>query len=215
MEELYSRLAPVWDATLTATGFRRGLGHYIIRTLSDMGTSSPTVLDVGCGTGIVSFAVLKRFPDAKVVATDINRDMVAKTESLAKRRGVKAVNLTVGLADVLEQDTVLLSNERTHRLSPASFDIVIASGVLEYTPLDKAIPKLLELVRPQGSLLAVSMKDDAVGKVWGKMYRFKPIKKGVLEDSLSRYGCREVGHRPLTLKDFPANVTRTGYLAKK
>ncbi|MFP4539461.1 MAG: class I SAM-dependent DNA methyltransferase [Candidatus Paceibacterota bacterium] len=215
MEELYSRLAPVWDATLTVVGFKRGLCRYVIKNVAECGISKPKILDVGCGTGLVSFALLKNFPGSQVVATDLNEDMVKKTEELARRQRIDKGRLTVGKADVLSQDTLTLSDGTKLRLEPASFDIVIASGVLEYTPIDKATPKLLGLLKDNGRLLIISMNENSVGKLWGKMYKFDPIPKDQLEECLVQNGCRSVISSPLTLKEFPANVTRTGHMVTK
>ncbi len=216
MEELYSRLAPVWDATLTMSGFKRGLCRYVLKTVSECKVSEPKILDVGCGTGLVSFALLKKFPGASIVATDVNEDMVRKAEQLAKRKKIDEKDLIIGRADVLDQDVVTLSDDSVVHLSPNSFDVVIASGVLEYTPLDLAVPKLLSLLKPDGLLMVISIKDDtSVGRLWGKVYKFVPIEKSELKRSLKVHGCRHVIHSPLTYKEFPANMTRTGLLAVK
>ncbi|MGM0629515.1 MAG: class I SAM-dependent methyltransferase [Patescibacteria group bacterium] len=215
MEELYSKLAPVWNATLTATGFKRGLCNYIVKNISEQGKEDLRVLDVGCGTGLVSFTVLKNFSGSKVIATDLNKDMVKKTEELAKRGRIDANRFTVGVADVLDQDRVNLSDGSSVDLEPASFDLVVASGVLEYTPLDKAVSKLLGLTKQGGRLMVVSIKDDPVGKLWGKMYKFKPIEKEHLEKELLKCGCTSVVYKPLSFREFPTNITRTGHLAIK
>ncbi len=216
MEELYSRLAPVWDATLTVSGFKRGLCRYVIKAVSECGVSNPKILDVGCGTGLVSFALLKKFPDAVVVATDVNEDMVRETEQIAKRKKITKEKMIIGKADVLDQETVSLSDGSKTRLPQGSFDVVVASGVLEYTPLDLAVPKLLSLTKPGGRLVVISVKDSTpVGKLWGKIYKFDHVKEGALERSLIENGCKEVIRSPFTFKEFPANVTRTGLLALK
>jgi len=46
-----------------------------------------TVLDVGAGTGTGTFAVLERFPDAQVVALDVDPDMLAHLAARAADRG--------------------------------------------------------------------------------------------------------------------------------
>ncbi len=216
MEELYSRLAPVWDMTLTVSGFKRGLCRYVLKEVSECGITNPKILDVGCGTGLVSFALLKKFPEAHIVATDVNEDMVKETEQIARRKRVTKERLTVGKADVLAQETVTVSGGDKIYLSPGHFDVVIASGVLEYTPLDLAVPKLLSLMKPNGRLIVISVKDNTpVGKLWGKVYKFNHVEENALEKSLIENGCRRVARSPLTFKEFPANVTRTGLLAVK
>ena len=58
------------------------------------------------------------------------------------------------------------------------------------------------------------MHDSLVGEIYGKAYDFKPIKDGVLRQHLESLNCR-VEEIPLRMDEFPANITRTGILARK
>ncbi len=214
MEKLYSRLAPIWDWLLAGLGFKRGLTRYIQRVASDDDLSAPRILDVGCGTGIASFALLDIFPDASVTATDLNYDMVKETRQVALRTGYAERDLTVARSDVLTQDTIELLDGTERELTSGSFDIIIASGVLEYTPLDTAIPKLLSLLKPGGKLIIISIKSNWVGKIWGAMYKFTPIDPKDMERHIKNEG-KELVFEPLSFREFPANVTRTGCFLTK
>lgn len=216
MEEMYSRLAPVWDTLLTIVGFKRGLCHYVLDSVSFGESEKIKVLDVGCGTGMVSFAFLEKFPEARVIATDINKDMVTKTLETAGKKGLNGDRLTVGIADASEPSKIKLLDGGFLELEPDSIDVVVASGVLEYVPLEESILNLLNLLKKEGILIVVSVKDSfPVGKLWGKIYKFKPIKQDYLEERLVYSGCRLVKKSPLTIKNFPANMTRTGMLGVK
>lgn len=41
--------------------------------------TAPQILDIGCGSGVASLALAKRFPDAHILTTDINKRFVQDT----------------------------------------------------------------------------------------------------------------------------------------
>src|ERR1700744_4768692 len=46
------------------------------------------ILDLGCGTGAGTFALLERFPDADVIAVDLSAHMLRQLEAKARARGL-------------------------------------------------------------------------------------------------------------------------------
>ncbi len=94
-----------------------------------------TVLDVGCGTGRVTEALLELVPEGRVLAMDASADMVA----LARRR-------LAGRARVWCQDVLDLSVE-------APVDAVLSTATLHWvTDHDRLWMRLAEALRPGGLL---------------------------------------------------------------
>jgi trans-aconitate 2-methyltransferase len=97
--------------------------------------SDATVLDVGCGTGRVTEALLELVPAGRVLAIDQSAEMVA----LARQR-------LGGRAQVWRQDVLDLDLERP-------VDAIISTATLHWVPdHDRLWPRLATALRPGGAL---------------------------------------------------------------
>lgn len=87
---------------------------------------SETLLDAGCGDGLIAFGALERLPRGRVILTDISTDLLAHVESVARRMGVA--------------DRCRFLHAPAEDLSPipdATVDVVTTRSVLIYVA-DKA-----------------------------------------------------------------------------
>ncbi|MFC8732759.1 class I SAM-dependent methyltransferase [Luteimicrobium sp. NPDC057192] len=73
-----------------------------------------TVLDLGCGTGVLATSVARAFPDARVVATDVSAAAVASTALTAEHAGV---------GDRVEA----VRDDAGRDLPDATFDVVVCN----------------------------------------------------------------------------------------
>ncbi|MDC3073424.1 class I SAM-dependent methyltransferase [Prochlorococcus sp. AH-716-O13] len=76
-----------------------------------------TVLDVGCGNGVVALDIAFAKPHSLVIGIDINKKNIQKAEKLKKLNNLKNINFTFG--DItkhkgFKSDVVLLSNILEH-----------------------------------------------------------------------------------------------------
>src|SRR5262249_60675898 len=78
------RIASLYEAALTLSGFRRGLTRFLDRLPLDL-PKRPPILDAGCGTGLMAYYLLRRLPRAEVVAFDLDRRMLAVMRRPARR----------------------------------------------------------------------------------------------------------------------------------
>jgi ubiquinone/menaquinone biosynthesis C-methylase UbiE len=123
------------------------------RVLLDMATISPgeRVLDVACGTGLVTFPAANAVgPSGSVTATDISDVMVAHIVDEARRRGLSNVAGLRMDAEALE-------------LPDGGFDVALCALGLMYVPDPLvALREMTRVLRPGGRLVVA---------VWGARSR--------------------------------------------
>jgi len=109
------------------------------------------VLDVACGTGLITFAAAQEVgPQGEVVGIDISEQMTVAARQRAQERNVANASFIRMDAERLDQPD-------------ASFDVVICSLGLMYVPdPDQAIREMRRVLRPGGRLVIA---------VWGERSR--------------------------------------------
>jgi SAM-dependent methyltransferase len=95
-------------------------------------------LDVACGTGAVTAAILERFNPEEVVGLDASADYLASAQASCRHRRVRFV---VG-------DACVLSFPST------SFDVSVSGLALNFTASDRALAEQHRVVRPGGMIAA-------------------------------------------------------------
>jgi SAM-dependent methyltransferase len=112
------------------------------------------IIDLGCGTGNASLAVLEKLP-AKIFLIDGSQKMVAAAE---RKIGKTAVGAILGrkVANISEEGWSAGHEAGT-------FDAIISTLVLEHLPFDRyrcAIRESFQLLKPGGWLMAVEGYDE-------------------------------------------------------
>lgn len=108
------------------------------------------LLDVGCGTGAATFALLKRFPDARLTALDSSPQMLARLERRGERLG-QGGRLTAVHADL---------DDRLPAVDQV--DLTWASSVLHHlSHPDRLLTQVAALLPPGGWCVAVEADDVA------------------------------------------------------
>src|SRR5919198_1880726 len=97
------------------------------------------IVEIGCGTGQMSLYLARA--DRVVVAADLARASLRLGQAAARRFGIDRVRF-------VETDL------RHPALKPASFDVVLSSGVLHHTPNPReSFAQLASLARPGGLIV--------------------------------------------------------------
>lgn len=162
-QNLYTGIAYMYDLGLYLNGYRRAVS-YIARQLPFHPKRDLRVLDAGCGTGLYSIAILRQFPNATLVACDLNPDMVEKMKNNLVKQGLES-RAKVFVGNVLEP----MPDE-----SEGSFDMIISGGVLEYVEISKAISNFSRYLKKGGYWLNSPVKNNICGRVIGWWMKFVP-----------------------------------------
>jgi len=211
----YGRIADLYDTGFRLLGFKRGVEQFLDRVEWRLPTRA-RILDAGAGTGIMGFWFLRRFPDAEVVAFDIDRRMLAVLGRSAQRFSAARGRLTVAHGDLRSPDVLTrFDTERSLRLVEVTFDAVIVGAALEHVPLDASVGRLVRLLRSGGVFLNLGVRPGPTATVLSRVYRFRPYTTDEIRRSLQRLGFADIQVLRLTATDFPANLTRIGVMARK
>ena len=138
--------------------------------------SRPRILEIGCGTGFLTAAILRRLPDAEIVATDLSPAMAA---------ACRAANPAPLYA--------VMDGERPC-FAPGSFDVVCASLAVQwFEERAPALARLCELLRP-GGVLAVSTLLSETFAEWRRAHEDEGLEPGVPDfaapEEMQHFSCR-------------------------
>jgi SAM-dependent methyltransferase len=118
-----------------------GLRIRLRRVLPVTGGSFGSILDAGCGSGVFSFELAKRHPQAQVLGVDSDPALVARANEISRRAGLDNCRFE-------ESDVTRLGFDGV-------FDLVVSVDNFEHVEDDvAAMRELLQALRPGGRLVA-------------------------------------------------------------
>ena len=118
-----------------------GLRIRLRRVLPATDGSYRDILDAGCGSGVFSYELAKRHPRAQVTGVELEPELVARNNDIARHAGLKNVVFQQGDVTKLDFDE--------------AFDLVLSVDNFEHVEDDiGAMRTLLRALRPGGRLVA-------------------------------------------------------------
>jgi len=140
------------------------------------------VADLGAGTGYFSLPIARRVPDGRVLAVDIQPEMLALIESRMATEGIKNIEL-------------VLATERDPRLPAGAVDLVlIVDAYHEFAYPREVMQAVFGALRPGGRIVLIEYRAEDPG-VW-----IKPLHK--LSEAQARLELESVGLRWVETQDF-------------
>lgn len=202
-QAFYSRIAPLYDLGLWLNGYKRAARHFAAQ-LPFGRDESFAVLDAGCGTGLYSIAILMRFPNARVLAVDLNAEMAGRMANTVRRRGF-AHRVEVRVGDALGEITS----------GGALFDLIVAGGLMEYVNLRQAVSNLARYLRHGGYFLNSPVRDNVWGALVGKWAKFRPYPAKDNVSAFTESGFVLLKALPLPARFFPISLVKEAHLFRK
>jgi ribosomal protein L11 methyltransferase len=137
-----------------------------LQALADAGVSPPRILDVGCGSGILSIAAVKRWPQATCVAVDNDPIAVQATaeNALANKVADRIDGSITPAGELTETFPLVLANIQAHVLRELKDALVARTGgtlILSGLLTPQAAPLADEFVAAGLRLVGIrASKDD-------------------------------------------------------
>ena len=115
-------------------------------------SSSPkNILEVGCGSGRLSFELLKRYPESSFITSDINEGVV---KDLPKVAGITPV-----VFDATQEDISCFKGEK--------FGAIVSVGAVRYFKDQQHTQRLSKLLNPGGIVVLVDYEPFPDGQAVG------------------------------------------------
>lgn len=209
------RNSRLYDFFMKSLGYESSIDRFL-GGLTLHGTAPRRILDAGCGTGLLGLHFLQRFPEAELVATDLEPNFLSATLENADRREIARDRIAVGIADISDPKRLTSPDDGSLiTLADESFDLVCVGAVVGYArdPED-CLHQLLQLLAPGGHLINIEMNESPTGRFVSHRYHYRNITLDRLQQVIRHAGCEATAIR-LSLKYFPAMLTRAAVIARK
>jgi demethylmenaquinone methyltransferase/2-methoxy-6-polyprenyl-1,4-benzoquinol methylase len=137
IEQFFSHTGKSYDSVVNI--FTLGIDRLWKKKIIEKLSAPKRVLDLACGTGILTTAIAKRFLKCEVVGVDISSDYLEVAWRKAFKNKIKNVSFVLSPAEEFT--------------SQALFDVVTASYLAKYADIPLLIKNLSGMIAPGGTLI--------------------------------------------------------------
>ena len=174
---LYDRIARLYDLTFKFNGYGRSLERYF-RTHPVPVEEGARILDAGCGTGLLTLALLRTLPlPANITAIDLSASSLKKA-----RQAVGEV-----LRGRPHRVRFLQANLLSLPFADETFDFIATSGALEYVSLRDGLGELARVLKRGGHLFHLPVRPSPAGTFLELLFRFKTHPPEEVDENTERY----------------------------
>src|SRR2546421_328675 len=124
--------------------YGRGSDRYEKFLARQVPNDAETILDVGCGSG--RLAAKLAAPNRTIVGVDLSPEMISQARALEAAAG----QLVFRCGNFLDLE-----------FPGGGFDCIISSAALHHMPAERAIQRMLELLRPSGTLVIHDLRSSS------------------------------------------------------
>ncbi|OGP02581.1 MAG: hypothetical protein A2Z91_01050 [Deltaproteobacteria bacterium GWA2_38_16] len=192
----YDTHAKIYEMMMQTIRYHSTVQKLLLSLISSNEIShAPHILDLGCGTGLLSEMLLQRYPSASLTGFDFSKEML----KIYKERFPKA---TVIVGDY--------HNEKTFTQESSFFDLIITSGSLsEYSDLSKTLPWIYRILKPKGIFINIGVHRNMIGLMSSHIWHYIQVPgERRFMDECKKFSFQKVEALPVPWSLFPLNLCR-------
>jgi malonyl-CoA O-methyltransferase len=153
----FGRAAETYDA---AAILQKQVRDEMLSRLDLVKLEPATILDAGCGTGMASLALQKKYPKAQVISLDFALPMLQKTRKVCASTGF--VNQVKNLFSS-EKHSLLCADIESIPLATASVNLAWSNLAIQWcNDLDAALQDFHRVLKPEGLLMFSTFGPDTL-----------------------------------------------------
>lgn len=200
---IYDRITKLYDLSFRVNGYGKSIERFLKSIALDL-PQGARILDAGCGTGLLTLAMLKILADpARITALDLS----ASSLLMAKHAVDESIDTSVHSANFICANILDLP------FADGSFDLVMTSGVLEYVSLSEGLAEMARVLTPGGYLINLPVRPSLLTRALEVIFSFRAHHLQDVE-SYTNSLFRSVEHHRFRPLD-PISWTKTAILAIK
>lgn len=143
----------------------------VVRLLNDRDFSNCSILDAGCGKGIISFYLARRFPYSKIISIDTDVGLIEKARLI--RTKIKMRNINFEVKSILDLD------------QSEQFDLIVCIDVLEHIENDFGASQNLSNSLTKGGILIIHVPQKFQKHPFRKMeWKGHHVREGYIPQEL-------------------------------
>lgn len=202
-QKFYDRIADVHNLAMKINGYRASAAKYF-RSLKLDVSSNTTVLDAGCGTGLATLAFYEAgYRPKETYALDLS----FKSLEVAKEQFEENKNRAVRNVRPVQGNLLSMPFE------DEKFDLVLTVGALEYVPLEKGLEELARVLKKDGVLVLIPVRQSLVGSMLEVLYNFKIHKVSEVKKAAGKH-FQIIGNHKFPITE-PIGWSKTIFLLRK
>ena len=172
---LFEKFPRLYDLIIEVFGYKRTVRRFMKRF-----ENNGIILDLGCGSGLLSVCMAKNNRNCSVIAIDKSDGLLKILKNQLDREGVKNVEI---IRSDLSQGLPIKND---------TLDFVITSGLIEYIDYDDLFKEVYRSLKMNGRFLILAIKNNMFGRFLGKIFGFRPCNLRDILDMLYKTGFRRV-----------------------
>ena len=202
-QKFYDRIADVHNLAMKINGYRASAAKYF-RSLKLDVSSNTTVLDAGCGTGLATLAFYEAgYRPKETYALDLS----FKSLEVAKEQFEENKNRAVRNVRPVQGNLLSMPFE------DEKFDLVLTVGALEYVSLEKGLEELARVLKKDGVLVLIPVRQSLVGSMLEVLYNFKIHKVSEVKKAAGKH-FQIIGNHKFPITE-PIGWSKTIFLLRK
>jgi len=173
---LFEKFPRLYDLIIDVFGYKRAVRRFMKRF-----KSNGIILDLGCGSGLLSLCMAKNNRNSSVIAIDKSDGLLKILRAQLDREGVRNVEI---IRSDLSQGLPIKND---------TLDFVVTSGLIEYIDYGDLFKEVYRSLKMNGRFLILAIKNNVFGRFLGKIiFGFRPCNIGDILDMLYKIGFRKV-----------------------
>jgi ubiquinone/menaquinone biosynthesis C-methylase UbiE len=202
-QKFYDRIADVHNLAMKINGYRTSAAKYF-RSLKLDVDSNTKVLDAGCGTGLATLAFYEAgYRPKETHALDLSHKSLEVAKEQFEKDKIRAVRNVCPVQ----------GNLLCLPFADGEFDLVLSVGALEYVPLEKGLDELARVLKKDGVLVLIPVRQSLVGSMLEVLYNFKIHKISEVKKAATK-NFQIIGNHKFPITE-PIGWSKTIFLLRK